>query len=351
MVISCAVLPVAFAQGEELRDHPYNCGLYCLHAAFEFLGKQVEPDLLMKAEYVSAPRGSAIADLVHAAGDFGFSAVPLTGLTVGFVKHAKYPIILSVRSKPSVPDADHYWVVLPAKNGDAHLVDAMYGQTEEWGSLSRGQWSGVGVVISQQPLSLASIYGGHFAFVAVVCAAALAAGALLRILFSGRRPSKQRTSNLMQHLAMSCATVGGACLLSFAYHVSTADGSFINDEEAVRAVQLRHIGSILPTRTAEDLAGTSGNAPILVDARWQAQYVAGHIGDALNLPPDVTTTQFAETVEGIDPGKEVIVYCDNVRCAYAGMIAGKFWEAGYRNIGIYRGGWRDWQEQSGETQR
>ena len=349
MVVLCVLFSMPFASGEEFRNHPFNCGLHCLNAAFECFGKQVDPSALLKPQYVSAERGSTISDLVRAAKDLGFSAAPFTGLSVSFVRHAKYPVILSVRSRPSAPEPDHYWVALPATNGEAHLVDAMYGESVEWDALRRGYWNGVGVVISQNPLGWRQIHGVRFVLVAGACVAALALSALLRGRMRRKRPFSGRTFSPVRHVAVGCVIVGGACLLSCAEHSLTRDGSLIGDQEAVRAVQMRHIATVLPRRSYEDIAGNPGKTPTLVDARWSGQYVAGHIDKAVNLPPDATPDQLTQMLKEVAPNTEIVVYCDNPKCSYAEALAGRIWGAGHRSIAIYRGGWREWEKRSGRN--
>lgn len=97
---------------------------------------------------------------------------------------------------------------------------------------------------------------------------------------------------------------------------------------------------------------------VLIDSREEKRYrgleeqidpVAGHIPGALNyfwkdiLNEDGTwkgTEQLRERFTGVNPAKEVIVYCGSGVTACPNILALK--EAGYENVKLYAGSWSDW---------
>lgn len=97
---------------------------------------------------------------------------------------------------------------------------------------------------------------------------------------------------------------------------------------------------------------------VLIDSREEKRYrgleeqidpVAGHIPGAVNyfwkdiLNGDGTwkeARQLKERFAGVDPAKEIIVYCGSGVTACPNILALK--EAGYDNVKLYAGSWSDW---------
>lgn len=97
---------------------------------------------------------------------------------------------------------------------------------------------------------------------------------------------------------------------------------------------------------------------ILMDSREEKRYrgieehidpVAGHIPGAVNyfwkdvLKEDGTwkrAEQLKDRFTGVDPAKEVIVYCGSGVTACPNILALR--EAGYDNVKLYAGSWSDW---------
>lgn len=89
-----------------------------------------------------------------------------------------------------------------------------------------------------------------------------------------------------------------------------------------------------------------GRVPI-VDVRTPAEYAAGHIPGAIDVPlsrdaPDGERVTFLGSVERAVPDKSacVVVYCrSGVRAREAAEIMDA---AGYGDVRLYRGSWLDW---------
>jgi rhodanese-related sulfurtransferase len=77
----------------------------------------------------------------------------------------------------------------------------------------------------------------------------------------------------------------------------------------------------------------------LIDTREIDEYEAGHLPGALFMPWHVIT----EKVKGLPLGKELVLYCrTGVRAAKAAKELEKI---GYTNVGLYVGGWEEWEKQ------
>ncbi|KAF2402002.1 Rhodanese-like protein [Trichodelitschia bisporula] len=92
-----------------------------------------------------------------------------------------------------------------------------------------------------------------------------------------------------------------------------------------------------------------------LDVREPAEYAAGYIPTALNMPiqsqPDALFLSPEEFEDRLGfakppPNKEVVFYCKaGVRSSAAAQLAR---QNGYKNVGEYRGSWVDWVKNGGE---
>ncbi|URM98206.1 metalloregulator ArsR/SmtB family transcription factor [Actinomadura madurae] len=60
----------------------------------------------------------------------------------------------------------------------------------------------------------------------------------------------------------------------------------------------------------------AGNAVVL-DVRPQAEYAAGHIPGAINIPHDQLTTRLAELTAQVPPDADIVAYCRGRYCVFA----------------------------------
>lgn len=59
--------------------------------------------------------------------------------------------------------------------------------------------------------------------------------------------------------------------------------------------------------------GLNRNEVVLIDARPEVEFQAGHLSEAISMPLDTLSTRVAE----IPPGKTVVAYCRGPYCVYA----------------------------------
>ena len=88
----------------------------------------------------------------------------------------------------------------------------------------------------------------------------------------------------------------------------------------------------------------SGGAVVFLDAREPADFAAGHIGNALNLPAQSFAEHFGEIAPLLSPEFEVIVYCDGLECDLSHRLAGELRGRGYAHVRILSNGWTLWRK-------
>jgi rhodanese-related sulfurtransferase len=84
-----------------------------------------------------------------------------------------------------------------------------------------------------------------------------------------------------------------------------------------------------------------GNATFL-DARHEAEYSQGHIGNALNIPIN-DFEGHAQLLTTLPKDALLITYCDGSGCNASIELAARLTALGYRNVKIFYGGWQEWE--------
>ncbi len=82
----------------------------------------------------------------------------------------------------------------------------------------------------------------------------------------------------------------------------------------------------------------SGDAPVVIDVRTPAEYAAGHVPDAINIPFD----QIADRISEVEAPHGVALYCmvgPRARKGEAALLA-----TGYESVFHLEGGLAAWQE-------
>ncbi|UCG52779.1 MAG: hypothetical protein JSW58_04295 [Candidatus Latescibacterota bacterium] len=82
---------------------------------------------------------------------------------------------------------------------------------------------------------------------------------------------------------------------------------------------------------------------IVVDARSEAEFAAGHITGAINIPYDALVDQYDKLRELVPMDAMVVCYCESVTCDESENLARELGFMGYSNVLIYKAGWQDWE--------
>lgn len=85
-------------------------------------------------------------------------------------------------------------------------------------------------------------------------------------------------------------------------------------------------------------------AALFLDAREPADYAAGHIGNALNLPAQSFAQHFGEVAPLLTPDSELVLYCDGKECELSHRLAISLRQQGYTNLHILANGLTVWRQ-------
>ena len=99
----------------------------------------------------------------------------------------------------------------------------------------------------------------------------------------------------------------------------------------------------IPLAEAKEL-WDSGTA-FFLDARAPADYAAGHIALAHNLPVEQFDQYFPKTAAMLSPDSEIVVYCDGEQCDLSHSLMTLLRErAKYSHVRVLLNGWTVWRQ-------
>ncbi|MDH4317767.1 MAG: rhodanese-like domain-containing protein [Desulfobulbaceae bacterium] len=100
--------------------------------------------------------------------------------------------------------------------------------------------------------------------------------------------------------------------------------------------------SLISTEELKEMIDKSGEELTIVDARGPSEYQEVHIKNAINVP----VNDFEQNVGLLpaDKTKQIIFYCNGVKCGKSKKAAEKALEAGYENVVVYAEGMPVWEE-------
>ncbi|MBE0571683.1 MAG: hypothetical protein IH618_09085 [Ignavibacteriaceae bacterium] len=97
-----------------------------------------------------------------------------------------------------------------------------------------------------------------------------------------------------------------------------------------------------PQAITLDQAYTLFNKDVkFVDARDEADYLAGHITNSINIPFD-DFDNHKQKLEMLSKEKPMVIYCGGTDCDLSILLGNLLFEQGYKQVYVFFGGWFDW---------
>ena len=101
---------------------------------------------------------------------------------------------------------------------------------------------------------------------------------------------------------------------------------------------------------AEAKAIWESGAAFFLDARAPADFEAGHIASAFNVPAEAFDEHFPQVAPILSPDSALVVYCDGQECELSHHLADKLRTMNFLNVRILRNGWTVWRTAGLPTQ-
>ena len=78
-----------------------------------------------------------------------------------------------------------------------------------------------------------------------------------------------------------------------------------------------------------------------IDARDEADYLAGHISSAVNIPFD-DFDNHKKKLKQLSKEKPMVIYCAGTDCDLSILLGNLLFEQGYKQVYVFFGGWLEW---------
>jgi len=328
---------------KQCRSPGSYCGIYCLYAVMKLFDTNIDPKELLKPEYIGSRKGSSLAELKKAAEDNGLHAVPVRKLTSRELRQSPYPIILHVKSAADKKEYDHYELFLETKNGRARLYDPPepVRLVPFWQLAPR--WDGTGLIVSDRPIDLGTIFAP--ARKRFIIYAAIAVAAILIVhwarwwLPSVAKMSRTRLFGLSIAQGAGLAVV--ALLFGMVYHLANDEG-FLAHPNATGSIQKAHLANFIPKLSERQVHQLLNTDTVFIDARFPHDFEAGHLEGAINILVNASDDERQKAMAHIDKKARIVVYCQSAGCKFAGKVAIKLISDGFSNVSLFKGSWHEW---------
>ena len=84
---------------------------------------------------------------------------------------------------------------------------------------------------------------------------------------------------------------------------------------------------------------------IFVDARSKEEFDALHIKGAISIPVNTAAEEIAKNRSILgQSGKIIVIYCHGIGCHLSDKTAYEIYDAGFKNVAIFFGGWNSWSD-------
>ncbi len=84
---------------------------------------------------------------------------------------------------------------------------------------------------------------------------------------------------------------------------------------------------------------------MFIDARDEADFLAGHITKSINIPFD-DFENHKQKLEQLSKEKPMVIYCAGTECDLSHLLANLLFEKGYKKVYVFFGGWIEWSDAS-----
>ena len=319
---------------------PY-CGVYSLHACLDAFGISPPIEELLTAEYIGSFRGSTAKELIVAAGKYGIYGECYGNMTWRQLFDVKEPMILHFRGSNDT-NFNHWVAFLGVEGKHVRIVDIPHEMSHLSIAELLAHWDGTAIILSKNPIHKEIVWKSYLDYLPIVLC--FLGGIYVLRMFAPAEPTMAPTRWLMvkrlciQTMVILCTTGFTAVL----FH-AVAETGFLKNPVAVAEVTRRYYAVDVPEISLDKMKQVVGqNDTIIFDTRYRRDFNRGAIPGAVNMPIDSDLSERKNALRGIDKPEKIVLYCQSARCGFADEIAAFLKFNDYRNVSIFRGGYREW---------
>lgn len=83
---------------------------------------------------------------------------------------------------------------------------------------------------------------------------------------------------------------------------------------------------------------------VILDARSEKDYAAGHVPGAVSLPRYKVVTEFPAVESRFPKNQLLVIYCGNLHCESSDLEAKDLIAHGYTRLAVFKGGMQEWRD-------
>ncbi|MCF7959310.1 MAG: hypothetical protein K9M08_01095 [Pirellula sp.] len=318
------------------------CGIYAVYGAVSTVlredGQSVTLpfDDLLQTDFVSSYKGSSSDDLEKAARFLGAEATTYRWLSAFTLRSSSKPLVLHVSPRGRPGKYTHWLLFLGIQDGKALVKDGEGGSFLVDVSDLVSRWDGIAVCVfsrNQSPPNFVST--DIFVFTLQIAVA-------LSLVFLGSSVFHCLLSpTLMNELVVFC------CVILCGFVACYCSPSIPKIRRANAFAIAHELGATqFPEISIDELSCVChdpSNSSVIIDCRYDFDFVDAHLPNAVNMPVDIATVQLLEMTHGLPLTTEFVLYCQSAGCHFSDIIAGELTRLGFHRLRIFRPGMLAWE--------
>ena len=322
------------------------CGIFAFYSAARMLGKPVALRDLESTRYIDSQQGSSLAALRTAVLDHGFHAQSIRYMTLNELRSVGWPVILHVKASPEHSVYRHWVLCLGISDGRVRIIDGLNEETSVDVADLHARWDGNALVVATRPIANGLVQTERAVWAAAVCAIVYVFILIARRVESALNGFRRWVDSRANTSIRAVADI--VCLFGFVHVIMWSwtlfdDSVRFDSAEGIRGVQFAQIDNWLPRISMSRLNAilTRGSVTV-VDARLPADFMAGRIDGAVNIPPNLSADKSVNALGSLPKSSPIVIYCQSRDCPYSASVARKLIVSGFDNLSILDGGWNEW---------
>lgn len=338
------------------QDH--YCGIYAAYAVLDHYDRKVSFENLLELKYITGFEGSTAWQIKQALEDHGIVAADYSGLGVLDLWTASGPLILHVRGHQGIRNYQHWVVYLGEREGRAVVLDPSRGLSDMSYAQLLSLWDSVGIATASTATEL---WVWRATGLVLRCSMFLVLGCLtvpwLRWLDRLHLKSFRRLEWCLP-VVRAVLFLGICTIMAMGLDGVNAHGLIRNPVARSSIVSVHRSGEVTEidlkqaVRLHHEAQAPGAKASIVwVDARYADDFAYSHIPGAVNLPIDATFSEEDALAERLPVGATIVVYCQSAGCAFADAVAQRLHGRGFKNVLLFRPGFREWKQSGAPIHR
>lgn len=324
------------------------CGLLAAFAGVESAGIAPKVSLNDLCERgLVGDLGSTARQIEEAIELLGGATKVIGNCTLNELTLIQRPAIIHVSSGGANTPVDH-WILLLGVDGNGNALIAEPPSKAMRLGLTHlnAIWDGLAIVIIEKRSGSAGALLVTSGLIRLL-GFALLIGAGLLCLFTFQR----FTAGIGDDLRLTIPSIlAGAVAICVVRNLISPDSLFMSQSvreiSALAAIESDFVIPVIDVKTFSTRPPSANE--VIVDTRMARDFRLGAIEGAINIPVNVTLTEFMNRCSTLSKDTKVYLYCQSSKCKYSDIVALRMARNGFTNICVIRDGYVAWNQIRGK---